>query len=56
MNKKKKKEISKEFKELLEYKAVFLEKLSPELLLDRRENNHKIKVVLEARLVKRNYY
>jgi hypothetical protein len=41
---------------LKEYKNVFLEKLSPELPSDRRENNHSIKVVPEARLIKRNYY
>jgi DNA-binding PadR family transcriptional regulator len=35
---------------------VFPEKLSPGLSLDRRENNHRIKVILEARPAKRNYY
>jgi hypothetical protein len=57
MKEEKKKKIPEEFRELLkEYKDVFLEKLSPGLLSDREENNHRIKVVLEARLAKRNYY
>jgi hypothetical protein len=41
---------------LKEYKDVFLEKLPPELPLDRKENNHGIKVVPGAKPVKRNYY
>jgi hypothetical protein len=34
----------------------FSDKLLSRLLLNRGENNHRIKVVLEARPVKRNYY
>jgi hypothetical protein len=57
MKEEKEKEIPEEFRELLkEYKDVFLEKLLPGLPLDRGENNHRIKVVPEARPVKRNYY
>jgi hypothetical protein len=53
----KEKEILEEFRELLkEYKDVFSEKLLPGLPLNREKNNHRIKVVPEARLVKRNYY
>jgi hypothetical protein len=53
----KKKEILEKFRELLEeYKDVFLEKLPPGLPWNRRENNHRIKVVSETRPVKRNYY
>jgi hypothetical protein len=57
MKEEKEKKILEEFKELLEeYKDVFSEKLPPGLLSDRRENNHRIKVVSRARPVKRNYY
>jgi Reverse transcriptase (RNA-dependent DNA polymerase) len=57
MKEEKKKEILEEFRELLkEYKDVFLEKLLPGLLLNREENNYRIKVVPGVRLAKRNYY